>query len=103
MRLLFVRLGSIAWRRLFCLFFPLQLVLWESYDLNASLAGGMRYQPKVIKPDLVEAFGEEFCRLLHVVSRNPSASLLELARQIRPPFLSSRSRTKGRRGLNQKL
>ena len=82
----------------------LQLVLWESYDLNTSLAGGLRYQPQVIKPELVEGFGEELCRLLHVVSRNPSARLLELAREIRPPFLSSRSsRNRGRRGLNQKL
>jgi len=81
-----------------------QLVLWESYDLNASLTGGLRYQPHVIKTELVEAFGEELCRLLQVVASNPSAALLDLAREIRPPFLSSRgSRARGRRGLNQKF
>lgn len=78
-------------------------MLWESYDLNNSLAGGMCYQPQVLKPDLVEALGEEFRRLLCIVADNPSATLLDLAGKIRPPFLSSRSKTRGRRGLNQQL
>ena len=95
-----VMLGFIMFQSLFP---PPQLSLWESYDHNTALAGGIRYQPQVIKPELVESFGKEFCRLLKIVSFDPSARLLELAREIRPPFLSSRSKTRGGRGLNRKF
>lgn len=66
----------------------LELLLWESYDLNLSLAGGLRYQPQALRPELVELLGAEFCRLLRLVAENPCAGLLDLARLIRPPFLS---------------
>ena len=58
----------------------------------------MRYQPHILKSDLVEPLGEEFRRLLCLVAGNPSARLLDLAKEIRPPFLSSRTKGRGRKG-----
>ena len=74
----------------------LQLLLWEGYDAEC-VGGGFRYQPQVIRTELVEAFGSELCRLLAVVAEDPCKSLLELASEICPPFLSSSKMRKSKR------
>jgi len=74
----------------------LQLLLWEGYEAEC-VGGGFRYQPQVIRTGLVEAFGSELCRLMSVVAEDPCKSLLELASEIRPPFLSSTKMRKSRR------
>ena len=69
--------------------YNLQLLLWEGYEAE-NMAGGLRYQPQVIKTELVERFSSELLRLMAVVAEDPCALLMDIASQIYPPFLSSR-------------
>ena len=75
----------------------LQLLLWEGYEAE-NIAGGIRYQPQIIRSELVEAFASELLRLMAVVAEDPCASLIDIASQIHPPFLSSR-KSKSKRQL----
>ena len=61
------------------------------------MAGGLRYQPQVIKTELIERFASELLRLMAVVAEDPCASLTDIASQIYPPFLSSRKSRSNRR------
>ena len=79
----------------FVLSFFLQLLLWEGYD-GECVVGGFRYQPQVIRKELVEAFGSELCWLVSAVAEDPCRPLLKLAAQIHPPFLS-RTRVRAKR------
>ena len=54
------------------------------------MAGGLRYQPQVIKRELLEAFASELLRVMAVVAEEPRALLADIASQVHPPFLSSR-------------
>jgi hypothetical protein len=67
----------------------LQLLLWEGYDAE-NMAGGLRYQPHVIRTELIESFASELLRLMAVVAEDPCVQLTDIASQIYPPFLSSR-------------
>ena len=61
------------------------------------MAGGLRYQPHIIKTELIERFASELLRLMAVVAEDPSALLTDIASQIYPPFLSSRKSKSTRR------
>ena len=61
------------------------------------MAGGLRYQPHIIRTELVEAFASKLLRLMAVVAEDPSALLTDIASQIYPPFLSSRRNKSNRR------
>ena len=76
--------------------YNLQLLLWEGYEAE-NMAGGLRYQPQVIKTELVERFSSELLRLMVVVAEDPCALLMDIASQIYPPFLSSRKSRSTRR------
>ena len=74
----------------------MQLLLWEGYEAE-NMAGGLRYQPHVIKAELIERFSSELLRLMAVVAEDPCALLTDIASQIHPPFLSSRKSKSTRR------
>lgn len=83
--------------------FFMQLLLWEGYEAEC-VAGGIRYQPHVIRTELVEAFIKEMCRLLAIIAEDPCRSLVELAQEIHPPFLHSRTKTRTHRNFrNEQL
>ena len=69
-----------------------QLLLWESYE-GDHVCGGIRYQPHIIKPELVESFGKELCQLISAIAKDPCKSALKFAQAIHPPFLNA-GRTK---------
>ena len=61
------------------------------------MAGGLRYQPHIIRTELIETFASELLRVMAVVAGDPGALLTDIASQIYPPFLSSRRSKSNRR------
>ena len=62
-----------------------QLIMWELSD-GASVGGGFRYHSNVIRSELVEQFGREYCRVLSSVASDPRCDLQALAMSIQSPF-----------------
>ncbi len=68
-------------------------MMWEGVRGN-SIDGIFLYQTQSLRPDIVQNFSQEMSDLLSYVSQKPNTPLQELAAAIKPPYLSTSSRSR---------